>query len=109
MKKVTKEESFVNLKRVGSKKIYGALSQSSSMVGLIHKSEYFNGTYGIYCLTEFTLGNKYGRYDRICNLEDYVDFLLSCGIEVYEFDTLSEFAIWAEKEQKNSLRFNFLN
>jgi hypothetical protein len=78
-------------------KFYG-VKTTKSIRRFIRRTEY-EGKFELFALTSFT--NSNGSYHSgTCNTDSlmvFINYLINLGYEVYEFDKLSELAVWLEE------------
>lgn len=97
------EQEVVIVKNVSPYKFYGVSGLSDGQKGIIQSQGFVNtnsgikGKYNIIALDGFTNSNMYGHTQDNTSLKDFIVFILSRKLKVYEFDKFSELAKWVEE------------
>jgi hypothetical protein len=102
MKQVVTElppKNIVSVNCVSKKKFYGVTHKGDEkwkgFISLDHYTGDLFGPASVRCLDLFTIGNRYG-HSSTKGIQDLIEMMIKCGYVVYEFDKLSEMAIWLE-------------
>lgn len=88
-----------NLEGVSNSRFYGVTNNRYGVVGFISKSRFFSKDFKICSLERFSLGNSFVVLSGtgLSTLQEYIKYLLDIGCRVFEFDKLSELALWLEE------------
>lgn len=88
---------IVELQFVDVLKFYGV--ESDNGLRAIARASSFGTNYNLFVLHKFTDCNSLGF--RSSSLKELLTVVVNKGYKVYEFDKLSELALWVERDETN--------